>query len=110
MALAVLSIGLLAAFRLQALDLGLIRAERNTTRACLAAESLMWTWTAQGFASSGAEGNLIQGTWEEFRYQARLDPGAGLSGLDSITLSLEDAAGDQPRLEFQRLEPGLGAE
>ena len=106
-AMAVLSIGLMAAFKLQALDLNLIRAERNATQSCLAAESLMWSWTAQGFDSFEPKENKIEGEWGRLRFQARLDPGAGPLGLDLITLVLEDPAGGEPRREFERVSLGV---
>ena len=103
-AMAVLGIGLLGAFKLQALDLDLVRADQNTTRTCLAAESLLWSWTVYGFVSTGSDRNKAQGTVGRLEYRAALSPAPGLPGLDLITLGLDDGPGNEPLREFRRLK------
>ncbi len=103
-AMAVLAIGLTAAFKLQAQGLELIRSERSATRACLAAESLMWSWTVYDFVPTDKRKNTAVGTYGDFRYKAVSGADPALDGLDLISLELEDSAGGEPSREFRRLK------
>jgi prepilin-type N-terminal cleavage/methylation domain-containing protein len=104
-ALAVLALGLTAAFKLQVLDLNLVRAGGQTTRTCLAAESLLWRATAltppvPGQEETGQAGPLT------YTVQAAPDPAH--AGLLLVRTTLADPASGRPGWVFERrlLPPG----
>ncbi len=98
-ALAVLAIGLTAAFRLQGFDLSLVRAGQETTRSVLAAESLLWRWSVFGPPPDGLE----EGEVDSFRFSAQVETDETWPGLKKVELTLKPRLGEGPSKHFQRL-------
>jgi|GEM_PF-2263784 len=105
-AVAVLAIGLTAGFKLQILDLDLIRTGRSSTRATLAAESLLWRMTV----SPPAPGQVEEGEIDGFAYRAVTRSDQARPGLNRVDLVLQRIGSGAPAESFQRLlaaaEPG----
>ena len=97
-ALAILSLVLVAAFRLQVLDLGLVRAGQEVTGASLAAESLFWRWTVFGPPPAGEETEEAGG----FRIKVSLEPDEVWPGLLRASLEVSGRPGE-PVKRFGRL-------
>lgn len=98
-ALAITALILVAAFRLLAVDMNLVQAGQETTRANLAAESLLWRWTVFGSPPAGLE----EETTGRFRFRASLEPDEAWPGLLRVKLELWPIEKKGPVKRFSRL-------
>ena len=98
-ALAVLSIGLTAALRLDVMDLTLIRESDRLTTDCLTADSLMWRWTV---LDRPAETGKTKAKTDDRRYQVEVSTDPKRSGLVSLELIIVPLDDNSPRSVFQR--------
>jgi prepilin-type N-terminal cleavage/methylation domain-containing protein len=98
-AVAVLAIGLTAGFKLQVLDLDLIRSGRSTTRATLAAESLLWRMAV----TPPARGQVEEGELDGFSYRIVTRADESLPGLNRVDLILSETGSGAPAQTFRRL-------
>ena len=98
-ALAVLSIGLTAALRLDVMDLTLIKESDRLTTDCLTAESLLWRYAVLDRPSAAGRN---QGKTDDRRYrvEATIDPELG--GLVGLELTIAPLDADSPRSTFKR--------
>ena len=98
-ALAITALILVAVFRLLAVDLNLVQAGQETTRANLAAESILWSWTVFGSPPPGLEEDATG----RFRYRASLEPDETWPELLRVELELWPAGQSGPIKRFSRL-------
>ena len=107
-AVAILAIGLTAGFKLQIMDLDLIRSGRSSTRATLAAESLLW----RAAVSPPAPGQVEEGSFDGFGYRLVTRAEESLPGLHRVDLSLSETGSGAPAQTFRRLlvAPATGRE
>ncbi|MBW1712147.1 MAG: prepilin-type N-terminal cleavage/methylation domain-containing protein [Deltaproteobacteria bacterium] len=105
-AVAVLAIGLTAAFKLQIVDLDLVLAGRQTTRACLAGESLLWNWSLFGAPPEEME----EGRSNGMDYRAEFKVDQNWPGLVRLKLTLKDEASRGVSQRFERLLVKAGAQ
>jgi len=101
-ALAITALILVAVFRLLAVDLNLVQASQETTRANLAAESILWRWTVFGSPPRGLEEDTVG----RFRFRASLEPDETWPGLLRVELELRPAERNGPIKRFSRLLAG----
>ncbi len=102
-ALAILALGLIAAFKLQLLDLDLVGAGGMTTRACLTAESLLTRWQLFGPPPPGEEEDEAG----RFRYRVSVEKDPDFAGLARVELELRRDKGGGG-WKFSALMPGGG--
>ena len=100
-ALAITALILVAVFRLLSVDLNLVQAGQETTRANLAAESLLWRWIVFGSPPPGLEEDAI----DHFRFRASLEPDETWPGLLRVELELRPAERNGPIKRYSRLLP-----
>jgi prepilin-type N-terminal cleavage/methylation domain-containing protein len=98
-AMVILAIGLAAGFKLQILDLGLVRSDRASTRATLAAESLLWRITV----SPPVPGQVEEGEMDGFNYRIVAKSDQSRPGLDQVELLLRQTDSTAPAQTFRRL-------
>jgi len=98
-AVAILAIVLTAALRLQVMDLNLVAAGHQSTRACLAAESLLWRWQVLGPPPEGQEEDNFDG----FSFQVTVEPSQVYRRTLTVDLELKPLDEAGPARRFSRL-------
>lgn len=98
-ALAVLSIGLTAALRLDVMDLTLIKESDRLTTDCLTAESILWRYAVLERPSTTGRN---QDKTDKRRYQVEATTDPELGGLIGLKLTIAPLDANTPRSVFKR--------